>query len=140
MRHFSKSFTSYLHNRSTSEHNSNRFRKLQQRTTTQVFGPFLVIGHVTTIPTSHQVDPNRQNHSHLGFLHFLVKPGEFHFSHPFQGTYEVYEFFDLRVPQWYPFWAWYTSTIPIPWYHGMENPYHIPLIPIPCYHTNTMLP
>ncbi|KIJ93599.1 hypothetical protein K443DRAFT_70856, partial [Laccaria amethystina LaAM-08-1] len=26
-----------------------------------------------------------------------------HFSHPFLGTYEVYEFFDLGVPQWYPF-------------------------------------
>ena len=25
------------------------------------------------------------------------------------------------------------SYIPIPWYHGMENPYHIPLIPIPCH-------
>ena len=26
-----------------------------------------------------------------------------HFSHPFEGTYEVYEFFDLRVTPWYPF-------------------------------------
>ena len=26
-----------------------------------------------------------------------------HFSHPFLGTCEVYEFFDLGVPQWYPF-------------------------------------
>ena len=38
MRCFSKSFTSYLHNRSTSEHNSTRFRKLQCRATTFVFG------------------------------------------------------------------------------------------------------
>ena len=76
--HFSKSFSSYLHNRSTSEHNSNRFRKLQQRTTTQIFGPCLVIGHVTTIPT-HQVDPNRQNHSHLVFLHFWSNKVSFPF-------------------------------------------------------------
>ena len=34
-----------------------------------------------------------------------------------------------------PIPMWYMRTIPIPWYHGMENPYHIPLIPIPCYHT-----
>ena len=25
------------------------------------------------------------------------------------------------------------SSIPIPWYHGMGNPYHTPLIPIPCH-------
>jgi hypothetical protein len=37
MQHFSKSFTSYLHNGSTSEHNSTRFRKLQCRATILVF-------------------------------------------------------------------------------------------------------
>ena len=73
---FSKSFTSYLHNGSTSEHNSNRFGKLQHRATTFVFWPFLVIGHVTIILTSHWMDPDRQNHAYLVFLHFLVKRSE----------------------------------------------------------------
>ena len=39
-----------------------------------------------------------------------------------------------------PIPGWYMSSIPIPWYHGMETPYHIPLFPIPChpipYHWN----
>ena len=37
---FSKSFTSYLHNGSTSEHNSTRFRKLQCRATTFILTTF----------------------------------------------------------------------------------------------------
>ena len=40
MRHFSKSFTSYLHNGSTVEHISNRFTKLQCRATTFIFAIF----------------------------------------------------------------------------------------------------
>ena len=40
MRHFSKSFTSYLHNESNSEHNSTRFGKLQCRATTFVLTIF----------------------------------------------------------------------------------------------------
>ena len=44
-----ESFTSYLHNGSTLEHNSNRFRKLQCRATTFIFLLFLDIGHVTTV-------------------------------------------------------------------------------------------
>ena len=75
-RRFSISFTSYLHNRSTSEHNSNRFGKLQHRATTFLFWPFLVIGHVTIILTSHWLDPDRQNHAYLVFLHLLVKRSE----------------------------------------------------------------
>ena len=38
--HFLKSFTSYLNNRSTSEYNSTRFRKLQYRATTFIFDHF----------------------------------------------------------------------------------------------------
>ena len=57
MRRFSKYFTSYLHNRSTLEHNLNRFRKLQCRATTFVFVPFLAIGHVTTLLLTHWMDP-----------------------------------------------------------------------------------
>jgi hypothetical protein len=34
---------------------------------------FLVIGHVTIIPISHQMDPDGHNHPYLVFLHFLVK-------------------------------------------------------------------
>ena len=52
-RPFSKSFTSYLHNHSTLEHNSNRFWKLQCRATTFAFVPFLAIGHVTTLLLTH---------------------------------------------------------------------------------------
>ena len=52
-RRFSKSFTSYLHNHSTLEHNLNRFWKLQCRATTFVFVPFLAIGHVTTLLLTH---------------------------------------------------------------------------------------
>ena len=40
MRRFLKSFTSYLNNGSTSEHNSTRFGKLQWRATTFVFDNF----------------------------------------------------------------------------------------------------
>ena len=29
--------------------------------------------------------------------------------------------------------GWYMSSIPIPWYHRMENPSHTPLIPMPCH-------
>jgi hypothetical protein len=34
---------------------------------------FLVIGHVTIIPISYQMDPDSYNHPYLVFLHFLVK-------------------------------------------------------------------
>ena len=57
MRRFSKSFTSYLHNHSTLEHNLNRFWKLQCRATTFVFVLFLAIGHVTTLLLTHWMDP-----------------------------------------------------------------------------------
>jgi hypothetical protein len=55
-----------------------------------------------------------------------------HFSHPFLGTYEVYEFFDLGVPQWYPFRGWYMSSIP---YHTHSYQYHVTL-----YHTMSLIP
>ena len=57
MQCFSKSFTSYLHNRSTLEHNLNRFWKLQCRATTFIFVPFLAMGHVTTLLLTHWMDP-----------------------------------------------------------------------------------
>ena len=50
-----------------------------------------------------------------------------HFSHPFLGTYEVHQFLDLGYLEG-------THTIPHSYqYHGIENPYHTPLIPIPCH-------
>ena len=46
----------------------------------------------------------------------------------------------ISEPWGYPIPMWYMGSIPIPWYHGMEISYHIPLIPIPChfipYHWN----
>ena len=85
-RRFWKSFTSYLCNGSTLEHNSNWFGKLQSSATTFVFWPFLVIGHVTIIPTPYQMDPDRYNHPYLVFLHFLVKPDEVSFLGYMQRT------------------------------------------------------
>ena len=49
MQHFSKYFTSYLHNGSTLQHNLDRFWKLQFRATTFIFDLFLEFGHVTTL-------------------------------------------------------------------------------------------
>ena len=72
MQCFWKSFTSYLHNRSTLEHNANRFWKLQCSATTFVFILFLEIGHVTTLLTTHCMDPDRYNHLYLVFLHLSV--------------------------------------------------------------------
>ena len=69
---FSKCSTSYLHNRSTLEHHSNRFWKLQCRATTFVFLPFWEIGHVTTLPMTHQMDPDIYHDFCFGFFHFLV--------------------------------------------------------------------
>ena len=40
------------------------------------FWLFLVVGHMTTLSTTYQMDPDRCNHLYLVFLHFLVKPGE----------------------------------------------------------------
>ena len=39
----------------------------------------------------------------------------------------------FRGPWGYPILEWYMSSIPITRHHGMENPYHTPLIPIPCH-------
>ena len=72
-RRFSKSFTSYLHIRSTSEHNSTRFGKLQCRATSFIFWPFLVIGHVTTLSMTYWMDPDRQTHPCVVVLHFFIK-------------------------------------------------------------------
>ena len=70
---FSKSFTSYLHNGSTLEHNLNRFWKLQFRATTFSSDLFLEFGHVTTLPITYWLDPDRYNHHYLLFLQFLVR-------------------------------------------------------------------
>jgi hypothetical protein len=40
---------------------------------------FLVIGHVTIILISHQMDPDMYNHSYLVFLYFLVSKSEISF-------------------------------------------------------------
>ena len=78
MQCFSKSFTSYLHHGSTSEHNWTRFGKLQC-TTILVFWPFLVIGHVTTLPITYWMHPHRQNHPCLVFLHLFITIDEISF-------------------------------------------------------------
>jgi len=67
---FWKSFTSYLHNGSTLEHNFNWFWKLQSRVTTFIL-PFLAIGHVTTLLTAHWINPDSYNHPYVAFLHFF---------------------------------------------------------------------
>ena len=71
-----KSITSYLHNGSTLEYNLNRFRKLQFRATTFILA-ILVIGHVTTISTSHWINPDKQNHHYLDFVDSLVTRSHF---------------------------------------------------------------
>ena len=71
MRCFSKSFTSYLHNQSTLEHNLNRFWKLQFRATTFIVDLFLEFGHVTSLPMTYWLDSDRYNHLYVLFLHFL---------------------------------------------------------------------
>ena len=60
-----------------------------------------------------------------------------HFSHPFLGTCEVYEFFDLGVPQWYHPIPWYGNVIP---YLGNVIPNVIPYLGnvIP-YHGNEII-
>ena len=74
MWHFWKSFTSYLHNRTTLKHNSNWFWKLQCNATIfPFFLLFLEIGHVTTLPTTHCRDPDRYDHSYLVFFTFWSK-------------------------------------------------------------------
>ena len=85
-RRFSKSFTSYLHIRSTSEHNSTRFGKLQCRATSFIFWPFLVIGHVTTLPMTYWMDPDNENHPCLFFLHFFITIDEISFFGYIQWT------------------------------------------------------
>jgi hypothetical protein len=115
-----KSFTSYLHNRSTLQHNSNRFWKLQSRSITLVF--FNILGNWSCDhpPTTHQVNPDRQNHLYLVFLHILVKLHQISFLGYMQRTlkavphsvYTVYAIFIfphflLETP---PFLFW-TSTL-----------------------------
>src|ERR1700687_4474414 len=62
-----------------------------------------------------------------------------HFSHPFLGTYEVIQFFELGNLSGTPFQSGMT-LIPIPSYHGMDATYHstsyhtIPFHTIP-YHS-----
>ena len=106
-RHFSKSFPSYLHNWSTLEHNLNRFWKLQFRATTFIVVLFLEFRHVTTLPMTSWLDPDRYNHLYVLFLHFLA-----------------------RNHQYFPFW---TSTLG-PWMHHptilARTPNFFPIIPV----------
>ena len=84
------------------------------------------------LTTSHQMtnNPHKDNVT-TSVTHFCVPMR--YINSLIQGTLLV------PIPEWY------ISSIPIPWYHGMENPYH-PLIPIPWYgkpipyptRTNTM--
>ena len=112
--HFSKSFPSYLHNWSTLEHNLNRFWKLQFRATTFIVVLFLEFGHVTTLPMTSWLDPDRYNHLYVLFLHFLA-----------------------RNHQYFPFW---TST-PGPWMHHptilARTPNFFPIIPV--FHLNVSI-
>jgi hypothetical protein len=48
--------------------------------TTFSFLTFLVIGHVTTLPMTQEMDPDRYNHCYFVFLCFLVKPIRFPFG------------------------------------------------------------
>ena len=68
-----QALTSYLHNGSTLEHDLNRLWKLQFRATTFVFDLFLEFGHMTTLPITYWLDPDRYNHHYLLFPHFWVK-------------------------------------------------------------------
>ena len=79
MRRFLKYFTSYLHNRSTLEHDFNRFWKLQFRATTFIYDLFLEFGHVTTHPITYWLDPNRYNHLIFFFLTFGAKTTDISF-------------------------------------------------------------
>jgi len=56
---------------------------------------------------------------------------DYHFSHPFLGTYEVVQFLELGNVKGTPSQSGMTS-IPIPSYHGMETTIPFQLIP---YHT-----
>ena len=118
----SKSFTSYLHNRSTSEHNSTRLGKLQCMATSFVFCPFLVIGHVTTLPMTYWMDPDRQNHPCLVFLHFFIKIDEISFfgyiQYPERSTWHPihhsYLLLHLKFLQW--------NAVSICWIITMKYP------------------
>ena len=103
---FSKSFTSYLHNQSFLKHKLNRFWKLQFRATTFIVVLFLEFRHVTTLPMTSWLNPDRYNHLYVLFLHFLA-----------------------RNHQYFPFW---TST-PGPWMHHptilARTPNFFPIIP-----------
>jgi len=86
---FWKSFTSYLHIRSTLEHNSNGFQKLQFRATT------LVLYHCRKLvmwppPETHWTDPDMYHYSYRCFFHLLVISNDISF---------------FRYIQWTPKWA-----------------------------------
>ena len=64
------------------EHCGTYFKQIQEATLQGYnfhFLLFLDIGHVTNNPTTHYMNPDRYNHSHLVFLHFLVKLSEISF-------------------------------------------------------------
>ena len=77
------------------------------------------------------------------FLFWSFCPRYNHFSHPFLGTYEVIQFFELANFEGTPFQSPYHSIIP--WY-GCHIPFHVipyhsmsyhtkPFHTIPSYHT-----
>ena len=53
---------------------------------------------------------------HLFLLDSYWTPGFLHFSHPFLGTYEVVQFFDLGYLKGTHSGGWYTAPYP---FHGM---------------------
>ena len=64
------------------EHFGTYFKQIQEATVQGYnfhFLRFLDIGHVTNNPTAHYMNPDRYNHSHLVFLHYLVKLSEISF-------------------------------------------------------------
>jgi hypothetical protein len=113
-----KSFTSYLRNRNTLEHNSNRFWKLQSRSITLVFLNILGNWSCDHPPTTHQMNPDRQNHLYLVFLHIFIKLHHISFLGYMQRTLKtvphntvyaipIFPHFLLETP---PFLFW-TSTL-----------------------------
>ena len=67
---------------------------------------------------------------------FITKTKKSHFSHPFQGTYEVIQFLELGNLSGTPFQEWYDlhNNSIIPWY-GNLIPFHVIPYHSMSYHT-----
>ena len=115
-----------MYNGSTLEHNSNWFGKLQSKATTFLC-PFLGIGHVTNLPTTHGMDSDKQNHHNILFLNFLVfwfsgynvlvtkfgnvhRPCRHYFIIVNNGVYSFFLIFCLYLPQ-LPYWEMCTEHV-----------------------------